>query len=733
MKNILRIFRGDIRRVRANVIALIIILGLAIIPSMYAWFNIAASWDPYGNTGNLKVAVANADQGYESDLFPMELNMGEKVESSLRGNQDLNWIFTTEEDAIEGTRSGKYYAAIVITEDFSKNMLSLFSEDKTDPVIRYYCNEKENAISVKVTDKAAGTVQARIDTAFVETLSEIMISTYDGLSGYLDENQTENYLTGIKDRLRVINNNLNASAETIESFMGMTDTLQDLIATTSDMLEQTGSGTQTDQNKISDSADQVQDLSDSIDTVNQQIDQSLKNSVNAYSGVEDKIDQSFQTLSDDRADLSDNLEGLSADVQTLIDRYMEWKTDLTNLQESLPEGEIIIRQSLHQTIMKLDRVIEKQTGLKNKLDNADALLADIDADISEYQTDLESAAAECKTSLQTLQTEYDKNLKDGLAALSGTLSDAGADADKIHSLLNQTVKDSDQMLTRSSQTLTDMQTLLAESVDQLRGASDDLDQLMAKMDAAANSGDLGELEELFAQNSSLLASLWASPVKVDTHPVYEIKNNGSAMAPFYSALSIWVGGIIMVAMMKVMVSDERIKALQQFGKVRQTELYFGRLLIFLLLGLVQSTIICLGDLLFLGIQCHHPMLFLLSGWVSSIVYVTIIYTLTISFGDIGKAAAVILLVMQVAGSGGSFPIELAPAVFHKLYPLLPFVHTMDAMRECIAGMYQNVYWLELKNLLLYLIPALILGLILRRPIIRLNRFFEEKLEEVKFM
>lgn len=189
----------------------------------------------------------------------------------------------------------------------------------------------------------------------------------------------------------------------------------------------------------------------------------------------------------------------------------------------------------------------------------------------------------------------------------------------------------------------------------------------------------------------------------------------------------------MVAMMKVMVSDERIKALQQFGKVRQTELYFGRLLIFLLLGLVQSTIICLGDLLFLGIQCHHPMLFLLSGWVSSIVYVTIIYTLTISFGDIGKAAAVILLVMQVAGSGGSFPIELAPAVFHKLYPLLPFVHTMDAMRECIAGMYQNVYWLELKNLLLYLIPALILGLILRRPIIRLNRFFEEKLEEVKFM
>ena len=733
MKNIIRIFRGDIRRVRTNAIALIIILGLAIIPSMYAWFNVAASWDPYGNTGNLKVAVANSDRGYESDLFPMEINLGEKVESSLRGNQDLNWIFTTEEEAVEGTRSGKYYAAIVITDDFSENMISLFSEEQTEPVIRYYVNEKENAISVKITDKAAGTVQTKIDTAFVETLSEIMISTFDGLSAYIDESPTEHYLTGMTDRLRVINNNLATSAETIESFLGMTDTLQNLITATSDILEQTGSSTQTDHKKISDSADKVKDLSDSIDTVNRQIDQMLKNSVSAYSGVEDKIDESFQTLSGDRNDLADDLQGLSADEQILIDRYTEWKNDLTNIQESLPEGEIVIRRSLHQVIIKIDRVIEKQTALKNKLDNADTLLADIDSDISAYQADLEKAAGECKTSLQTLQTEYDKSLKDDFTELSGMLSDAGSDVDEIHSLLDQTISDSDQMLTKSDQTLTDMHTLLAESAEQLRSASDDLDQLMDKMDAATDNSDLREMEELFAQNSALLASMWASPVKVDTHPVYEIKNNGSAMTPFYSALSIWVGGIIMVAMMQAMVSEKRIEELQQFGKVRHTELYFGRLLIFLLLGLIQSTIICLGDLLFLRIQCYHPMLFLLSGWVSSIIYVTIIYTLTISFGDIGKAAAVILLVIQVAGSGGSFPIELAPAVFHKLYPLLPFVHTMNAMRECIAGMYQNAYWLELRNLLLYLIPALILGLILRRPIIRLNIFFEEKLEEVKFM
>lgn len=737
MRNIIRIFRDDFRRVRVNVIALIIMVGLSIIPSMYAWFNIAASWSPYDNTGSLKVAVANTDQGYKSDLFPLELNMGEKVESSLRGNQDLDWIFTTEEDAIEGTRSGKYYAAIVITEDFSKDMMSLFSDDTTNPVIRYYSNEKENAISPKVTDKAAGTVQQKIDETFVETVSEIMIGTFDMLSSYMDESQTEDYLSGIKDRLQTIRTNLLSSAETVNAFLAMSDTLQGLIGTTSDLLEQTGNSTQADYSKISDSSNEVQDISDSVDAINKQIEQMLANSVTAYSGVESKIDNSFQTLSDDRSAISENLAGLSDDIGLLIDRYTGWKDDLTtiqnNLTDLLPEDETVIQGSLNQIIAKLDRAIDKQSGLKDKLDNANVLLADIDSDISTYQADLDSAAAECEESLQALQTEYDKNLKEDFGTLADLLSSAGSDADQIHSLLDQTVTDSDQLLTESDQTLTNMQTLLAESAEQLQDASDDLDTLLAKIDDAANNNDLSELEDLFSQNASLLASLWASPVQVDTKLIYEIENYGSSMAPFYTALSIWVGGIIMVAMMKVMVSDEKIKALQQFGKVRHTELYFGRLLIFLQLGLIQSTIICLGDLYFLGIQCLHPLLFLLAGWVSSLIYVTIIYTLTISFGDVGKAAAVILLVIQVAGSGGTFPIELAPDIFQRLYPLLPFVHTMNAMRECIAGMYQNVYWLELKNLLLYLIPALILGLILRRPIIRMNRFFEEKLEEVKFM
>ena len=733
MKMILRIARDDAGRIRHNVIALIIILGLAIVPSMYAWFNIAASWDPYGNTSELKVALANTDKGYQGELLPLELNVGDKIESALRENTDMDWVFTSEDDAVEGTRSGKYYAAFVITPDFSADMMSLLSAEGTNPVIRYYANEKENAISPKVTDKVAGALQQKIDETFVQTASEVIINTFETLSSYLDDGVAESFLDDLYGRLKTVEGSLTSSADTIEVFGDLTETLQKVLDATSDLLTDRDRTERTDRRKLSDAADQVRDLSGTLDTVSNQIDRALSDGAAACSGVRTRIDGAFRSLSSDQTAVSDNLRGMAGQVQTLIDRYTGWRSDLERLAAALPEGEILLRGQIHQAVLTLDRVIEKQQGLYDRLSAADQLLADISTDHAEYQADLDDAAAAAARSIGDLRAEFDSSFKAKLDDLAGTLSKAGDNAVRIQSLLDRTVTDSDRMLTTGGDTLGDMKTLLRDAAAELRKASGDMDAWFARVENAADTKELGDLRTLLSQDAGLLASLWASPVQVDTHLVYEIENYGSAMAPFYTTLSIWVGGIILVAMIKVSVSDDQLSRLRQYGKVRPTEQYFGRSIIFLILGLIQTTIICLGDLLFLGIQCPHPFLFLLAGWVSSIIYVLLIYTLTISFGDVGKAAAVILLVIQVAGSGGTFPIEMAPAVFRKLYPLLPFVHTMNAMRECIAGMYQNTYWREIGTLLLYLIPILLLGLVLRRPVIRLNRFFEEKLEEVKFM
>ena len=162
MKKIGQVFLYDISHIKKNVIAMIVVLGLCVVPSLYAWFNIAASWDPYSNTNGLKVAVANTDEGYEGEILPLQINIGDTVISSLRENDQLDWTFTGKKDAVEGVKSGKYYAAIVIPKSFSQDMMSLFSEEMTHSDIIYYINEKENAIAPKVTDKGASAVQQQI-------------------------------------------------------------------------------------------------------------------------------------------------------------------------------------------------------------------------------------------------------------------------------------------------------------------------------------------------------------------------------------------------------------------------------------------------------------------------------------------------------------------------------------------------------------------------------------------
>ena len=161
--------------------------------------------------------------------------------------------------------------------------------------------------------------------------------------------------------------------------------------------------------------------------------------------------------------------------------------------------------------------------------------------------------------------------------------------------------------------------------------------------------------------------------------------------------------------------------------------YFGRLTFFLIIGFMQSSLVLLGDLFFIRIQCLHPWLFLLCGWFASLVFINIIFSLTAAFGDVGKAVAVLLMVIQVAGSGGTFPPQMLPKAFQAVYPFLPFVHAEKAMRCAIAGLYGADFWLAMGRLALFLAPSLLLGLLLRKPVVRLNHWIEEKIESTKLM
>ena len=281
-----------------------------------------------------------------------------------------------------------------------------------------------------------------------------------------------------------------------------------------------------------------------------------------------------------------------------------------------------------------------------------------------------------------MSASYKSSVQKSLNQLSASLTSSKQEISSLLSQLDQSANGIYKLTDTADSDLSEIQKVLGDSGELLTEASDRIADTTAKLDEMEASGDFSELKALISGDKSAISTFLAAPVSLDTHKIYEIANYGSSMAPFYSVLSIWIGGIVLVAMLKVNVSENCTKGLKN-AKLHQ--IYFGRFITFMIVGLFQSTLIALGDLLYLGIQCEHPFLFLLGCWFSSLVFVNIIYTLTVSLGDIGKAVSVILLVVQVAGTGGTFPIEVAPSFFRAVYPLLPFTHSMAALRETVEA------------------------------------------------
>lgn len=609
MKKSFHIFQRDLSRLLHNKAAILVLIGVCLLPSLYAWFNIAANLDPYGNTSKIKVAIACLDK--EASSENLSINAGKEIVKNLKENKQLGWTFTSEKEALNGVKSGKYYASIVIPEDFSRSLISILSGDLQTPKLDYYINEKANAIAPKITGTGAAAIQEQINSTFSSVASE-------SVSGILKQSAS--------------------------------------------------------------------DLSSTLD---------------AYST---DADAAFTSLN-----------AVSNRIQTVIDGYTSLADSLTAIKNANPNLSLVIDPILKQ----ISTAVEHQTNLKAELDNAGIKITGAVQNADSLKTEIDGLIKESLTSTSEVKDSYEATVKNQLENLAGSLGSTGSSVSALLTQLNEGASDLTDITNSASDDLALIHTSLSDSSTLLSNVSE---QLSSASEALLNPNrdGLSVLTDLLAQKPEAIAAFLASPVSLSEHPVYPIENYGSAMAPFYSTL----------AMLKVNVSG---KALTGVFNPKPHETYIGRSLLFIAIGLLQSSLICLGDLFYLNIQCQHPVYFLFAGWFTSIVYVSIIYALTVSFGDIGKAVCVVLLVMQVAGSGGTFPIEVAPDFFQKVYPLLPFTHSMNAMRECIAGFYSTVYWKELGTLALFLIPALLLGLLLRKPVIRLNDAFTEKLESTKLI
>ena len=726
MKNVWKIFQRDMMRVRNNVIALVVIIGISVVPCLYAWFNIAASWDPYSNTGNLKVAVASVDEGYEGSLIPIEINIGDKVLSALRENTQMEWVFTTEEKATSGVKSGKYYAAIVIPKDFSNKMMSVFSEKVEKPEITYYSNAKENAIAPKVTDKGAGAVQRQVNEVFIETVSDTTLTVLQAVSNMTQASGAETIVDNLNTNLNQIAGDLTASAGLLESFSDMTGSAQKLLNSTTEFLQTVQQQTKESRQTFQETSKTFSGLDDSMDAAADSVGTALKSAENVYDQMDQVISGAFSDESADAQQIASTLDTLAGQVGNVVTAYTSVRDSVAAVADKYPETSPLV----DAIVVRMDTSIQQQKNLQSKLQDSAKGLRDATTDLGTARSELKDLAAKNRENMSGVSASYKSSVQKSLNQLSASLTSSKQEISSLLSQLDQSANGIYKLTDTADSDLSEIQKVLGDSGELLAEASDRIADTTAKLDEMETSGDFSELETLISGDKSAISTFLAAPVSLDTHKIYEIANYGSSMAPFYSVLSIWIGGIVLVAMLKVNVSENCTKGLKN---VKLHQIYFGRFITFMIVGLFQSTLIALGDLLYLGIQCEHPFLFLLGCWFSSLVFVNIIYTLTVSLGDIGKAVSVILLVVQVAGTGGTFPIEVAPSFFRAVYPLLPFTHSMAALRETVGGMYGMNYWTDLGKLAIFLGISLIVGLVLRKPIIKANDAFTEKLEETKLM
>lgn len=736
MRNIIAIFKRDLSRIRGSVVALIVAVGLVIVPTLYAWFNIAGSWDPYGNTGNLKVAVANSDNGYMSDLIPVRVNIGDTVVSALRENDQLDWRFVSESDAVEGVRSGEYYAAVVIPENFSSRMMTVFSSDAEHAEIVYYENQKANAIAPRVTDKAASTVRQQIDETFAKTISDVGLATTSSLLEFMDGDQIAAYAGNLSGTLAGAITTLRDASGSVDEFAGLLQSSTGLLDSTSDLLASAGAANKDAEALVGDAKTGLSGMHDALDAAVAAINQSLKDSAGDYDAAAKAIDEAFGAADAHVSLTVTQLRDASADVAKRASDMRDVQDSILAVERDV-EGSNLPEKLKAELVQKIDivantvgNVANQQELLAKHLSDAAASLETGAADARAKAQAVKDGIAEAKGSIGGVKDSYNATLKQQISDLSDAVADVARRGSDMADDLGATVTDLSHAASALSDDLAGAHEVLAGASADLVSAADDLQRLKEGLDTAVTSGDLDRVRELIGSDPAALADALAAPVALDRQAVYHIKNYGSAMAPFYTTLSIWVAGIVLAAMLKANVDEADVKAL---GNQCPHELYLGRYAFFALLAFAQATLVCAGDLLFFGIQCEHPFQFMLVGWLAGFVFSNMIYTLTVSFGDIGKAIAVVLLVMQVAGSGGTFPIEMTADFFQAVYPFLPFTHAINAMHAAMAGAYGMEFWIELGTFSLYLIPSLALGLVFRRPVIRANRWIIEKLEETKLM
>ncbi|HDK7168117.1 TPA: YhgE/Pip domain-containing protein [Clostridium botulinum] len=714
MKNIFKIYRRDLQNIITNWVAIIVMLGLMILPSLYAWFNIKSSWDPYANTKSISVAVVNKDKA--AVFKGQSINVGQELVNKLKINKNIGWKFVDEKEAEKGVKYGKYYASVMIPEDFSYKILSITRDKQEKPTLMYSVNEKSNAVAPKITSKGVTTVQNEVTKNFVKTVNGIIFEIFNKLGIELEKGKPKlkdlmNMIFYVNDKIPEINasiDKLEKGAITLEEFIEKINKDIPLIKDTINRALSAGDKTKLFLSKSK----------EGINNVAPYIKQDLI--------IAKKINNTAEVL------IGEGVGVIEKNSQQAKEDLVASKDKLTNVKEILNstlELVDIINKDKKNIILNdfENRIKDMKERVNNKIENINTVVSSIDRGEKvsvEVLNRLKNKANGIDSILKQIIEDFNPKI---VPAINNVLNDLIVVADNTIQLL----KNANENLPEATELLDKGYTGAEKGIKGIKILKSNLPSIEKSIGEVSNKlktldddERLNEIIKLMKNNAKIESDFISNPVEIKENRIYPIPNYGSAMAPFFTTLSLWVGALILVSILSVDVKD--IKGAK---KLKVHEKYFGRYLTFMTIAIFQALIVSLGNIYLLKVYVSNKPIFILFSIFISIIFSMIIYTLVSVFGNVGKALGVILLVLQISASGGTFPIEVTPGFFQKINPVLPFTYAISGMRETVGGVIEGILLRDIVMLLIYFTLSILLALLLKKKLEKINKNFMRKFKE----
>jgi len=695
LKNIIEIFRKDIKEVFRKTNTWIIIVGLIFLPSMYAWPNILSSWDPYGHTNNIKVAVTSEDAGATVD--GKELNLGNSLVEGLKNNKNLDWQFVSnKQEAEDGVRIGDYYASIVVPKNFSQDMTSVSRTEPQRATIEYTVNEKINAISPKITNSGASAIANNISKNFVETANGIIFEKLHEAGIKFEENLPS--IEKAKEEIFKLNDNFSTYESTLSELIGKVEYGYNILNNVQNTLPEID---RVATNSIM-IADKAEITINNIQGFNERLLPIINNHLNVVEEVSKEanvIAKELQKKPNKTEEIKARQKALDNRLQASIERLQLVK-NIFEYFNKLSNERLFNNQLERVTTLSNDitTIKEVNNNIYNKMDHYDEIADTVKEEFVNKSARINEVSSNMNSKLNVevapLISQVLSKAEVNIDKVSGIIAGAQGDLPAVERKLSET----EVKISNAYGKLLSLQAQMPSAKSKIQKLTDEIKK--------ADSGiDKNQLFNLLKVDYKQQAEFFANPVKLQENKLYHIENYGSAMTPFYTVLSIWVGSLLMSSLLTTKVEDEG-------KKYKPYQKYFGRGLLFVIISLFQTLIITLGDMYVLGTQATSPYRFVIYALLISLLFSSIIYTIVCILGNVGKAVCIVLLVLQLGSSGGTFPIQMTSEFFQALYPKVPFTYSIGLLREAVGGVYIPAVERDIKILFIYLIVVLVGGAIL---------------------